>query len=58
MKKPVRHLPRTWEKLTGIRIHDPDGWRPPMSKSFNAPIDEEEWKRRMIRSTVMMKAKP
>jgi len=38
-----------WQKLTGIKIYDADGWRD--GKSFNAPITEKEWLRRMSAST-------
>ena len=49
--KVIKHKPSTWEKLRGIQILDPDGWRKD-GKSFNAPLTEEEWNERMVYSTV------
>lgn len=43
--------PSEWEKLTEITILDPDGWRED-NKSFEEPIEEEEFMRRMWNSTV------
>lgn len=51
-RRPVKHRPSTWERLTGIRIIDPDGWRGPHGKKWGAPITEEEWSQRMMVSTV------
>jgi hypothetical protein len=48
-----RRRPAEWERLTGIRIMDPDGWRSPQEKDWSEPIDEDEWKVRMMRSTVI-----
>ena len=51
-RKPVKHRPATWERLTGIRIIDPDGWRGPNGEKWETPITKEEWNRRMAVSTV------
>lgn len=48
----MKHLPRTWEKLTRLRVVDPDGWRA-CQKSWNVPITEEEWKLLVSRSTIL-----
>lgn len=54
MKKPIKHRPATWMKMTGIYVLDPDGWRGD-NKSMNAPLTEEEWKWRQSKSTCMLK---
>lgn len=54
--KPFKRRSTWWERLSGIRIVDPDGWRAdhtPMTK----PLTREEWKRRMLLSTVGWKGK-
>lgn len=51
MKILVR-TPKEWEIVTGIVIMDPDGWRVD-NKSFQDYIDEDEWNRRMMISTIM-----
>jgi len=50
--KLVKHRPATWERLTGIRIVDPDGWRGPSAQKWGVPITEAEWSQRMVVSTV------
>ncbi len=42
--------PDEWQKLTGITILDPDGWRAD-GFDFNKPISEADWNRRMLQST-------
>jgi len=49
---PVRLRPSIWEKITRIRVVDPDGWREPNGRAWDEPIDENEWNDRMMRSTV------
>jgi len=51
-KRNVKHRPATWEKLTGIQIHDPDGWRTD-GQSFYTPITRDEWNQRQALSTCM-----
>jgi hypothetical protein len=46
------HTPEEWQKITGIIIYDPDGWRED-NKNWDDPIDQDEWNRRMIISTVI-----
>jgi len=46
---PIRRRPDEWEKLTGIKVLDRDGWR---DGSWNKPITEEEWNERQRQSTV------
>ena len=48
--KPIRHRPAKWEKIYDLKVWDIDGWRYD-DKSFNAPIDEEDWFKRMTIST-------
>jgi hypothetical protein len=48
--KVVKHRPSTWEKITGIKIWDPDGWRKD-GQSWYKPIDLDEWKVRQMQST-------
>ena len=47
--KQIKHRPATWEKITGIKIIDSDGWRD--GTSWNKPIDYDEWCLRQIQST-------
>ncbi len=49
----AKKIPTEWEKITGIRILDPDGWRQD-NKDWWEPIDEEEWEKRMMQSTIQM----
>ena len=49
--KPIKHRPETWQKLTGITVLDPDGWRRD-NKSWNTPLTEKQWNERMCISTV------
>lgn len=49
---PVKYRPATWERLTGIRILDADGWREPNAKEWETPITKEEWNKRMMVSTI------
>lgn len=49
-KRVVRHLPSTWEKLTGVKVYDPDGWLVD-GKSWMAPLTEKEWNIRKAAST-------
>jgi len=51
MSKIIKHTPRVWCDIKRIRILDPDGWRKD-HKSFNAPLTEEEFDRRMFFSTI------
>lgn len=48
--------PEEWAADRGLRILDPDGWRfesgQDAPKDFSEPIDEVEFERRLIRSTV------
>jgi hypothetical protein len=46
-------LPAEWEIVDDVAIIDPDGWdRRNYDESWNTPIDYEEWKVRMWRSTI------
>lgn len=51
MNKLIRHTPRVWCRIKRIKILDPDGWRND-KKSFNAPLTEDEFDRRMMLSTI------
>ena len=56
MNNTELHTAFEWEAITGIRIHDPDGWRVD-GKTMDAPIDKKEWDRRMMMSTCSLPAK-
>ena len=56
MTTPELHTPTEWQIITGITIYDPDGWRMD-GKSFDIPIDQQEWERRMIFSTCRLPGK-
>lgn len=46
-----RH-PREWEEITGVTVHDPDGWdRQNWDVSWNTLIDEAEFVERAKHST-------
>jgi hypothetical protein len=47
----MKLTPKEWQEKTGITILDPDGWRKD-GKSFDEPIDLNEWNERMFISTV------
>lgn len=50
---PVTKLtPEHWEKLKGIVIVDPDGWRRDGYFLWDNPITEEEFDRRAAESTI------
>jgi hypothetical protein len=40
--KTGRHLPRTWEKIDGTQIFDPDGWRTD-GCAWGRPLSRDEW---------------
>lgn len=44
--------PEEWERIFGIMIHDPDGWRGISAKPFDEPISEKEFHERAALSTV------
>jgi hypothetical protein len=47
--------PHDWEHVYGIKVMDPDGWRPGArggAKGWEEPITREEWEERMGMSTV------
>lgn len=48
----VMRTPTQWEEITGVKIHDSDGWKID-NQSFDTPITKEEWDYRMQRSTTM-----
>lgn len=43
--------PSEWEVATGIRIHDPDGWRGRMAKSWQEPLSRDDFINRAKVST-------
>lgn len=45
--------PWVWERLRGVRILDPDGWRWD-GKGWEEPIDEDEFIRRAAISTMRL----
>ena len=44
--------PADWEKLEGVVVIDPDGWRYDR-KGWGDPIRFAEWERRMMVSTIL-----
>jgi hypothetical protein len=48
--KTGRHLPRTWEKIDGTQILDPDGWRTD-GCAWGRPLSRDEWDKRKQVST-------
>jgi hypothetical protein len=48
--KTGRHLPRTWEKIDGTQILDPDGWRTD-GCAWGRPLSRDEWDKRKQIST-------
>ncbi len=49
----AKRTPAEWEKLTGIKIIDPDGWRQD-GKDCNELIDKQEWEKRMMQSACLI----
>lgn len=43
-------LPEQWEKLDGVKVVDPDGWRD--GTDWAKPICKSEWERRKSESTI------
>lgn len=43
--------PDFWSAMYGVRILDPDGWRRD-GKDFDEPLTFDEWRDRMLESTV------
>ena len=46
-----KRTPSEWEQVKGIEVLDPDGWRADR-KSWDDPISEKEWEKRISLSTV------
>jgi hypothetical protein len=54
--KTGRHLPRTWEKIDGTQILDPDGWRTD-GCAWGRPLSRDEWDKRKQVSTIKFNAR-
>jgi len=52
----MKRKPCEWEKIDGIKIIDPDGWRGINGKSFEEPITRAEWEERKNESTINLLA--
>jgi hypothetical protein len=48
----ILRTPTEWESVTGIRVIDPDGWRGVGGRSWEEPITEAEWDKRVSVSTI------
>jgi len=51
---PELRTPAEWSALDGVTVMDPDGWRGSKqlpAKSFDEPIDRDEWEGRLSLST-------
>lgn len=51
---PTLKTPTEWATLSGIRIIDIDGWRPPEEKDFSLPVTKEEFDQRIVRCMVQI----
>ena len=56
IKDKTKRTPAEWEKIFGIRVIDPDGWRYQhgqlVPKVFHKKISQREFYRRMVLSSI------
>lgn len=50
----IRKSPVEWERLTGIKVRDPDGWRE-ADKDYGDPVSLEEFSALCKTSTVQLR---
>lgn len=55
-RNQILKTPREWERIYNLIIMDADGWRGKNGRSFDDPINEDEWSERMLVSTIMASA--
>ena len=46
----IKLPPRDWERITGVEVHDDDGWRNP-AQDYEVPVTREEFLHRCSEST-------
>lgn len=50
MRLDIKHPPEQWERMLGVEVLDPDGWRGNML-AWEIPITREDFLRRAAEST-------
>ena len=48
----MKRTPEEWSKIHDVFILDPDGWRGKGDPSWDTPLDEDDFLRRMWVSTI------
>ena len=48
----MKRTPEEWSKIHDVFIFDPDGWRGKGDPSWDTPLDEDDFLRRMWVSTI------